>query len=131
MPALPIDPDTIVLIIEPNESLQTPYKYVRGVYDTRRVSSIETAITQIHTKPPELVLLSASFAPGSTLKILEVLKEVSVFNVIPLLIIVDLSYRINTVLGISWDGKIAVIDSNTPKKDFFSTIQRIARPPSL
>lgn len=131
MPALPIDSDTIVLIIEPNESLQNPYAYVRGFYDIRRVSSIETAIIEIHIKPPELVLLSASFAPERTLKVLEVLKEVSVFTVIPLLIIVDLSYRISTVLGTSWDGKIAVVDSSIPKKDFFSTIQRITRSSSL
>lgn len=125
MPALPIFSDTIVLIIEQNESLKNPYTFMCDAYDTRRVSSIEKAIVEIHLKPPELVLLSASFTPISTLKLLEALKEVSVFTVIPLLIIVDLSYRISAVLGTSWGGKIAVVDSRIPKKDFFSTIKRI------
>jgi len=131
MPALPILSDTIVLIIEPNDSLKKPYTFMYGVYDIRRVSSIARAITEVHLKPPELVLLSASFTPVSTLKLLEVLKEVSVFTIIPLLIIVDLSYRISTVLGISWGGKIAVVDYNIPKKDLFSTIKRITRTASF
>ena len=125
MPALPIFSDIIVLIIEANESLKNPYTFMSGVYDTRRISSIERAVIEIGLKPPELVLLSASFAPKGTFKVLEALRETSVFSVIPLLIIVDLSYRISTVLGISWGGKIAVVDSRILKKDFFSIIKRI------
>lgn len=124
MPA-PFDSDTIVLIIEPNASLETPYKFLNGIWDVRRVNSIEEALLEVEVKPPELVLLSASFAPKHSLRLLEMLREVSVFRIIPLLVVVDLSFRISAVLGLSWGDKIAVIDTAIPKKDFFSILQRI------
>lgn len=125
MPAPVLDSDTIVLIVEPNTGLKTPYSFIEGVWDIRRIASIDGAIEATLAKPPELVLLSASFDPSQTVKFLETLREVSVFRIIPLLVIVDLSCRISNVLGTSWGDRIAVIDCNITKKDFLSTIERI------
>jgi DNA-binding response OmpR family regulator len=125
MSTCPLLSDTIVLIIEPNSAIQSPYTFISELYDIRRVSTIEFAIQEIYMKPPDIVFLSASFPPHRLVVLLDELKNVSVFQIIPLVIVVDLSSRISTVLGLTWGDKIAIVDSRIPPDDFFAAIRRV------
>lgn len=117
---------TSILIVEPNELLQTPYTHLEELGTVRRVPTIGSALKEIIWNPPSLVFLSASIEPKKSLVLLDTLKDASRFSLIPLIIVVDLSKEISSILGTSWGGKIAVVDCHILKKDLISTISRIA-----
>lgn len=125
MPATPFLFDAIILVVEPNATLQTPYIFIPEPRDVRRVSTIERAIQEIIMKPPDMVFLSASFPAEGAVRFLDELKDISIFHIIPIVVVVDLSCRMSTILGTSWGGRIAVVDSRVPRSDFFATIQRV------
>ncbi len=117
--------DTI-LIIEPNELLEFPYYYLNRLGTVRRVPTVGAALKEAIWNVPQMVFLSASIDPKKVLVLLDTLKDASRYTLIPLIIVVDLSKEISQILGTSWGGKIAVIDSHIPKKDLISTISRVA-----
>jgi len=116
--------DTI-LIIEPNELLEFPYIYLEQLGTVRRLSTIGEALKEVVWNTPTMVFLSASIEPKKVLVLLDTLKDASHYSLIPLIIVVDLSKEISSVLGTSWGGKIAVVDSHIPKKDLIATITRV------
>jgi len=116
--------DTI-LIIEPNELLEFPYIYLEQLGTVRRLSTIGEALKEVVWNTPTMVFLSASIEPKKVLVLLDTLKDASHYSLIPLIIVVDLTKEISSVLGTSWGGKIAVVDSHIPKKDLIATITRV------
>ncbi len=119
------EPDTI-LIVEPNELLKTPYGHLSNLGTVHRVPTVGAAIREIVWNVPAIVFLSASIDPKKSLVLLDTLKDASRYSLIPLIIVVDLTKEISTVLGTSWGGKIAVVDSYIPRKDLISIISRIS-----
>ncbi len=116
-----------ISIIEPNKKLILPYKYLPRSSKITRVSTIEQALRELAEINPKIVFLSASFSASKSLKFLEAFKNSSRNNLIPIIIVVDLSHRVNFVPGISWGGKIAVIDSFASKRELNSTLDRVLK----
>jgi hypothetical protein len=117
---------TLILVVEPNELLQTPYKYLDDLGTVSRVPTIGAALKEVIWNVPTIVFLSASIEPKKSLLFLDTLKDASRFSLIPLVVVVDISREISNVLGTSWGGKIAVIDCYISKRDLISTISRIS-----
>ena len=120
--------DLSILIIEPNKKLTLPYSYLPHSYKVTYITSIELGLAKLNRVNPNLVFLSASFSASKSLKFLESLKNSFKLKLIPLIIIVDLSHRLNFVPGTSWGGKIAVLDSFACKKELLSTLNRVLAP---
>lgn len=116
-----------ILIVEPNNHLQAPYTLLLSPHSIIRVSSVELALSKLNTYQPSLVFLSASFSAPKSLKFIAALKNLCHKSLIPLIITIDLSNRLNFVPGISWGGKIAIIDSKISKKEFDSTLNRVLK----
>ena len=118
-------PSDTILIVEPNEMLEFPYFFLEHLGTVKRVPTIGAALKEVIWNAPSLVFLSASFDPKKSLLLLDTLKDASRFSLIPLIIVVDLTKELSTVLGTSWGGRIAVVDAHISKKDLISTISRI------
>jgi hypothetical protein len=117
---------TMILIVEPNELLELPYKYLYDLGTVTRVPTIGAALKEVIWNVPSIVFLSASIEPKKSLTFLDTLKDSSRYSLIPLIIVVDVSHELSTVLGTSWGGKIAVVDCFIPKRDLISAISRIS-----
>lgn len=115
-----------ILVIEPNTKLETPYEYLHHYGSITRVTTIEKGMKEIIRNIPSLVFISASIEPSDSYRVLDVLKDVSRYTIIPIIIVVDLNQEISFVLGTSWGGKIAIIDNYIPKRDLISTISRVS-----
>jgi hypothetical protein len=117
--------DFHVLIIEPNNLLKTPYFYLPKSYNITRVSSVSSSNTILQRITPDLVIISASLGPAETLHIFDTLHK-HIYKRIPgILIMVDLKNPLSFIIGTSWDGKIAIIDSLISSQDFFSMLSRV------
>jgi len=127
MPAKSAQPKLKILIVEPNKNLIVPYSYLPGSFKFVRVYSTQLGLRELTKITPDMVFLSGSFSASKTVRFLEALKNSSRSDLIPLIIVVDLSHRLNFVPGTSWGGKIAIIDSFISKKEFRSTISRVLR----
>jgi len=114
-----------VSIIEPNCKLNLPYDYIPDSYNIVRAPSIEYAVRKLTENNPSIVFMSASFSVAKSIRLLEALKIFSCNSLIPIIIVVDLSNRINFVPGTTWGGKIAVIDSHISQKELYSTMGRV------
>lgn len=116
-----------VLIVEPNKKLVTPFSYLPDSYKIARLLTVEQALQKLVEVNPSMVFLSASFSTSKSLKLLEALKNFFKDNLVALIILVDLSHRVNFVPGTSWGGKIAVIDSFASKRELRSTLDRVLK----
>lgn len=114
-----------VLIIEPNKNLTKPYSYLSKGWFVTRLTTNNLTSNSLKKINPDMVFLSASLPPLKSLKFLETLKDFDDSKLTPLIIVVDLSHRLNFVPGTSWGGRIGVLDSFSSKKEFFATITRI------
>lgn len=119
--------DLITFIIEPNKRLIKPYSYLPDSYNVIRLQTIELALWELGGTKPDLVFLSASFSALKTVKFLEAFKNFCQSELMPLIMVIDFSHRLNFVPGTSWGNKIAVLDSLASPKELFSTLSRVLR----
>lgn len=114
-----------VLIIEPNDALNIPYSYFLSKFEYDRCTSIEKGLQYMAHKYPDILFLSASFSLSKSLKALESLKQKSNLTLIPLILVVDFSNRLNTIPGTTWGDKIGVITSLSSSQEVNSTLHRV------
>jgi hypothetical protein len=124
---MPAHRSLTTFVIEPNGKLNFPYGHLPSNYKVVQLATIELALWELANLKPNLVFLSASFPSSKLVKFLEAFKNFCRFELIPLVIIVDLSHRLNFIPGISWGGKIAVLDSFASKRELLSTISRVLK----
>lgn len=113
------------LIIEPNDALHIPYSYLENRFEYERCTSIEKGLQLMAQKYPDILFLSSSFSLTKSLKVLESLKQKSTLTLIPLMLVIDLSNRLNTVPGTTWGNKIGLITSISSHEEVNSTLNRV------
>lgn len=114
-----------MLIIEPNTKLHTPYSLLSNKNTIERVATPELGLKSMSLQTPDLVLLSASPSISKILSFLESLKNASHNKLIPLIFVIDLSYKLSTIPGTTWGGKLGVLTSISSENELNSTIRRI------
>lgn len=105
-----------LLAVEPNRSLDLPYQFFQSKLELRQVNTVKQAIEQLANNSFQVYSLSASFAPDQQLILLDAFKHSFTNQVIPLLIVVDLSQPVSTIPGTKWSGKLALLPSNASKQ---------------
>lgn len=120
-----MDYSTSVLIIEPNTDLLYPYKYLPRSYSITRISSVDHSEKPFSTLSPTLILVSASLGPTDQLCILDRVKRHVKKEFPSIIIVVDLQNPLSFIIGTSWAGHLAVIDSHISPQEFFSTLTRV------
>lgn len=113
-----------IIVIEPNTKLLFPYHFLY-TQDIIRFSSIKPAMDAYLKNVPNLIFCSASFSPEQHLQFLEFLKNTTNHDFIPLILVVDLTNRINFIPGITWGNNIGVIDTRISKYELDLTIKRV------
>ena len=114
-----------IVIVEPNPEMIKPYVYLGDKPTILRVNTINQAVTAIGNIIPELILLSASFSPQSTIKLLETIKRIYQPELIPIIQVVDRSNKISYIPGVSWNHKIRTIDNFFGKKEFLLVVKSV------
>ena len=122
---MPSNQDLITIIIEPNSKLPSPYCHLPKNYNVVRFKTIKLALWELVELKPHLVFLSASFSSSTLVRFLEAFKGFTPSQLIPVIMIVDLSHRLNFIPGTSWGGKMAVLDSQASKKELYSALDRV------
>lgn len=115
----------VVFILELNENLSIPYKYLPSDTSVFRTTSIKKALKHLAQITPDVVFLSASYEAEECIGFLEALKNASFNQLIPLIVVVDLSHPINFIPGTTWGGRLAVIDSQANPKELYEILERI------
>ena len=115
----------LAIIVEPNSLLQSPYNFMQSAFTIDRHISIQNALHSIAHNQPAMVSVSASFSPQQCLHILTAVKNKSHNQLIPLLIVIDLSNKMSMVPGTTWGNKLGVITSISDINEYNSTIDRI------
>lgn len=115
----------VVFILELNENLTVPYKYLPSDSSIFRTSSIKKSLKHLVQTTPDIVFLSASYEAEESIEFLEALKNASFNQLIPLVVVVDLSHPINFIPGTTWGGRLAVIDSQANPKELYEILERI------
>ncbi len=104
------------LVIEPNAKLIHPYDYLAAKLQMTKVDSIKDAHKQLAKTNFDCFILSTSFSPEKQLSLLNSFKYNFKQNIIPLLLVVDLTQPISTVSGTQWGDKVAILTHNASKK---------------
>lgn len=113
------------LIIDPNKKLGSPYNLMGEQYAVVHVQSIESGLVSLSGTLPQVVFLSTHIGINKTLIFLDALKNVSHKKLIPLVFVVDLANKLNTIPGTTWGGKIGILHSMISKTEFNSTMNRV------
>ncbi|OGK43875.1 hypothetical protein A2957_00435 [Candidatus Roizmanbacteria bacterium RIFCSPLOWO2_01_FULL_38_11] len=113
------------LIIEPNKKLGSPYNYISGLFNIVHVANVESGLVSLSGTLPQVVFLSTNIGINKTLMFLEALKNASHKKLIPLIFVIDLTNKLNTVPGTTWGGKIGILHSMASKTEFNSTMNRV------
>lgn len=116
-----------ILIAEPNKHLSIPYCYVPSGFRICRTDSIKSALKELSHRVPDIAFISSSFPTHSALILLEAIKNCCLESLIPLIIVIDISNKVNFVPGVNWGGKIAIIDSLCTKKQFDVIFERVLK----
>jgi hypothetical protein len=118
---------THVLIIEPKVSVAVPYQYLQAS-SIIRVTSIEAALSSLDTKVPDLVIVSASFADKEIFRFFDALKTLCSTHLamlIPIMVVINLTEPISTILGTTWGKKLGITTSESSLTEFEATLNRI------
>lgn len=114
-----------ILIVEPNLQLEAPYSFLNDDrYQITRVSNVLDANTNLKEQDFALVFLSCSFSNKKLINFLESLKEASHKKIIPLILLVDLNQPYSIVPGLNWNQQLALLSSNSSKKELMGTLSR-------
>ncbi len=114
-----------ILILEPNSKLKSPYQHLASHYQLQRLPTIEAGLKQIAQQTPALIILSASYSASKTVYFLESLKNLQHYQLIPILIVVDLNQPVSQILGTSWGDQLAVLASNAPAQLTLQTVESL------
>lgn len=115
-----------VLIVEPNKKLNVPYRYLSTqLFNTKSTPTIQLALSALSDSKPKLVFLSTSFSPQLQLQFLEALKNASTTELIPLILVIDLSRQLSTIPGTSWGGKVGLLHNHISKSELSAVLRRI------
>ncbi len=117
----------LALIIEPNQSLQSPYSYIDS-FEIQRCASVQNGLLHLSKTYPDIVFLSTSFSMTKTLSVLDALKNTSSLYLVPLVLVVDLTNSISHIPGTSWGDKLGILTSISNNDEFNSTLNRILTP---
>ena len=117
---------TAILIVEPNVGLQRPYIFLDAKsFVATRVNDVFSASLELQKQSFNLIFLSCSFSNKKILNFLETVKQASKSQIIPLLLVVDLSQPYSIVPGLTWDQKIALLSSQTSKTELEAIVHRL------
>ncbi len=115
-----------ILIVEPNLNLQKPYVFLDSKnFKITRVSEILIASNELQKQDFNLVFLSCSFSNKKMLNFLESVKLASKNQIIPLLLVVDLSQPYSIVPGLNWDQKIAMLSSQSSAEELATILHHL------
>lgn len=112
-------------IVEPNLNMELPYKQLPNKWQLSKVNTIEKALVYLINSSPDVVFISASFSITKTIRLLESLKNLSSQQLIPIILVVDLSNKISYIPGTSWGGRVGIIHSLSSKQEINSTLNRV------
>lgn len=105
-----------ILIVEPDRNLLTPYVSLNFARHLIRVNTIDDALEELQANDfPEVIMVSASFPPAESVRLLEQIKSRMGHHITPLIFVINLSTPISSVLGTTWGGQTNVLTSiSTP-----------------
>jgi hypothetical protein len=120
LPQLPVG-----LAVEPNQQVQQPYQYLGQRLRLQRTPSLFEALSLLDEKKFHLFMVSASFSPDKTLKLLTACKNKFVEQVIPLMIIVDLSQPLSTIPGTHWGGRLGLLHTGASRRQTLTVLDSL------
>lgn len=113
------------LIIEPNSKLNHPYDYLSEKLILTKVQSVKQANLELIQQQFSCFILSTSFSPEKQLSLLNAFKFNFKEQIIPLLLVVDLTQPLSTIPGTLWGGRIAIITHTASKKLTLTSLESI------
>jgi len=118
-------PPPKILAIEPNSQLTSPYKFLQDKYQLTFARNVKQAITALSQDSFALFMLSASLNPDKQVLLLDAFKQQFKNQVIPLIVVVDLTRPISTVVGTQWSGKVEILHPLTAKELTLLTVESL------
>ena len=118
-----LTPSIQVLVVEPNQALTTPYQFFPKEYKLDRAKTIKQATDLLANNTYQLFSISSSFSAENQLILLNSFKHQFKKQVIPLLVVINLSQPISSVVGTNWSNKIAFLANNASSKLTLSTLE--------
>jgi hypothetical protein len=113
------------LVIEPNSKLVHPYDYLSEKLILTKVQSVKQANLELTRQQFSCFILSTSFSPEKQLSLLDAFKFNFKEQIIPLLLVVDLTQPLSTVPGTLWGGQVAVLAHIASKKLTLTSLESI------
>lgn len=114
-----------ILIIEPDDKLIVPYRFMAGIKHVQRVTSFENAVKALKSTTPDIVFLSASLDSDNCLTLLEKIKDLSVDYIIPIVWVVNFNRPLSTIPGTNWAGKVGIVHTLSSAPEVTATLRRI------
>ncbi|MFZ5376275.1 MAG: hypothetical protein ACOZAN_01235 [Patescibacteria group bacterium] len=123
-----VNPQSQVLIIEPNDDLVNPYAFFDAqVFNCQRVRSLPSAKQQLKTFNYDLICLSMTFSAQSNLEMLTAIKDSLRDQITPLLFVIDLNQALSIVPGTHWGQKLAILHSDSDKTEFDTSMKQLLK----
>lgn len=116
-----------VLIVEPDDNLTQPYVFLPSFYQITRVPTIEMAQESLAKNLPELVMISATYAPPKQLVLLEQLTFQAVAFLPVVLFVVNWPMH-NWLPESTWGGQIGITHSLANQAELLASLDRLDLP---
>ncbi|GEM_PF-1879808 len=113
------------LVVEPNSKLVHPYDYLSEKLILTKVQSVKHANLELTRQQFSCFILSTSFSPEKQLSLLDAFKFNFKEQIIPLLLVVDLTKPLSAVPGTLWGGRVAVLAHTASKKLTLTSLDSI------
>ncbi len=115
-----------ILIVEPNSDLEKPYSFLdQKTFKVTRASNSLTASYELQKQNFDLVFLSCSFSNKKILNFLESLKLAGSNQIIPLILVVDLSQPYSIVPGLTWNNQLSLLNSISSDKELQIALSKL------
>lgn len=122
---MPATSSIAILIVEPSPHMVSPYGHLASGAQITRVTSTTLAKRQLKNASFNLICISASFKPDQIVNLLETVEQRAQAKLTPIVFVVNLSNRLNFIPGVSWAGRIGVIDSYSSRQEVIDTTSRV------
>jgi len=113
------------LVVEPQQHLAQPYSFLQKRCQLQHYSAVKPALQALSNQQFDLFILSASFQPAQTVKLLEAFKNQFKDQVVPLIIVIDLSQALSAVPGTQWAGKLDILHSQSSEQQTLRCLDKL------
>lgn len=114
-----------ILIIETTGCLAIPLTYFPTAYKIYSAISLHEVKSTLEQHEIDLVVFNVSCPEETMFEILQTVYHYCSEDIIPILLVIDLSTPVTSIPGTTWGDKLGILHTLSSRGEFIATMQRL------